>query len=457
MPASLDIFAKPNGRRIAVVGGGVSGQATAKLLVHLGADVLVSDSGTRENASPQLLALPVRFEFGSHKAVAKEEGVIMSPGVPHQAVEHAKHLPRMGELELASLHVKKRPVAAITGTNGKTTTTSLLGHLVGEEPVFVGGNIGWPWAAHALDQLQGGTPPARYVLEVSSYQAELLAEFSPDVGVYLNLTPDHLDRYPSLMAYGAAKAQLFARQSPAQTAVLNADDPMIQTLGRSLRSRIVWFSLDRKLGEQDAWLESPSVAVARGERFVLDRGVLRGKHNRQNQLAAIAAAQLLGVSSIQIQDRLNSFAGVEHRIERVAEVAGVEYFNDSKATNDDAAAKAIEAFSEGGTSRRLVWLAGGRDKKGGYEAVRHAARGRVAHAIVFGEAAPLIAEAMKDIAKVEHVADLTAAVAAAAQRAEPGDVVLLSPACSSFDQFKNYEERGRKFKTLVNALQGVRS
>lgn len=454
---TLSLFAEPKGRRIAVVGAGVSGLAAAKLLAALGADVLLSDSSKGPSPAVELAMQGVacRFEWGGHSKIAGEQGLVVSPGVPEKALAHAARLPRVGELELASLHAPKRPLVAVTGTNGKTTTTALIGHLLGsasEENVFVGGNIGVPFARYALELMGGRQAAQRYVLEVSSYQAEQLVAMSPNVGVYLNLTPDHLDRYPSLAAYGEAKAQLFTRQTRDDVLVLNADDPMVQALHKRSPARVVWFSLDRQLSANDIWLEAAAIARFGAESYRLDRSVLRGRHNRQNQLAAIAAARSLGMAPEEVQARLDSFAGVEHRIERVADYRGVQWFNDSKATNDDAAQKALEAFSAPEFGGQVVWLAGGRDKRGGYAGCVRAAKGRVRAALLFGEAAPLIEQALSGVCPTVRVEDLATAVQEASRLAKSGDVVLLSPACSSFDQFKNYEERGRAFKTLVQQL-----
>jgi UDP-N-acetylmuramoylalanine--D-glutamate ligase len=436
METHTNIIASLKGRRVAVVGGGVSGLAAARLLVAKGADVLVSDSSPREKVSTALLALPVRFELGGHtEALLSHELLVVSPGVKptHPVlVEAAKRgIPRCAEVELGYLSLPKTlRYCAITGTNGKTTTTSLIGHIVktAGKRVFVGGNIGDPLCNLALTT----ELPEVAVLELSSYQCEEIHTFDAHVAVFLNLTPDHLDRYASVEAYGAAKARLFEKQSAAHTSVLNKEDRFCAQLGPKLASQVTWFTPDEQ------------VAVS------FEHSHLLGRHNRENQVAAMKAALALGIDTASIQKGIDTFGGVEHRIERVRTVSGVTYFNDSKATNDDAAAKALLAVPA-----PIIWLAGGRDKNGGYALSKAAGTNKVKLAILFGEAAPLIEAAMVGTCAIARVANLEEAVARASQEAKAGDAVLLSPACSSFDQFKNYEERGRTFKTLVNALGGT--
>lgn len=441
MEKVADILHTLAGRPVTVIGGGVSGVAAAALLAKYGARVLVSDKSAQ--AKPELEALGVALELGTHShRIAQADLVVTSPGVPPEVLQLAGDVPVIGELELGYVLLGTRaPLCAVTGTNGKTTTTALIGHILAAagRRVFVGGNIGAPLSGLALSEEQVDN----IVLEVSSYQAEGLRTLAADVAVHLNLTPDHLDRYPDIEAYAAAKERLFDLLTEKGTAVLSADDERVRDL--STRAERKFFStLNRSA---DAFLSDADTAEVEGETFALGRGVLRGRHNRENQLAAILATRALGVSSVDLQKGLESFAGVEHRIELCGSVAGVQYFNDSKATNDDAAQKALVSFTQ-----PIVWLAGGKDKHGGYAASAAAAKTRVRTALVFGEAAPLLADALEGVCAVERVPDLRAAVARAAAIAQSGDVVLLSPACSSFDQFKNYEERGRLFKTLVQGL-----
>ncbi len=422
-----EIIASLAGRRVAVVGGGTSGLAAARLLLARGAKVLISDAAPREKVRAEILALPAAFELGGHtSALLQEELLVLSPGVdprhPVLAEARARGVPMCGEIELgySSLATKPRLVA-VTGTNGKTTTTALIGHICTRagRKTFVGGNIGAP-----LCDLTDAVDIA--VLELSSYQCEGLISFDADVAVWLNLTPDHLERYASVDDYAAAKERLFTLQAAAHTSVLCADDLFCRAAAPRLRSRVVWF------GASDR------------DPYPLDATPLLGAHNRQNQRAAIAACRALGIEDGAIEDGLRTFQGVEHRIEKVAEQAGITWYNDSKGTNDDAASKALAAVAA-----PIVWLAGGKDKGGGYELSRRAAQGKVKLAILYGAAAPLIADALRDVCPIERVTTLDEAVGRARNVARRGDSVLLSPACSSFDQFKNYEERGRRFKTLV--------
>jgi UDP-N-acetylmuramoylalanine--D-glutamate ligase len=424
MSRHLQIIASLKGRHVTVVGGGVSGNAAAKLLLARGAVVRISDSASEDKVSK----IPgVAYEFGGHtEAILQDEMLVLSPGVdprhPVLAKARASGMPICGEVELAACALKVKPrYIAITGTNGKTTTTALIGHILktAGKDVFVGGNIGEP-----LSSLDRAVDIA--VLELSSYQCEGLITFDPDVAVWLNLTPDHLDRYASVADYADAKARLLQLQSSAHVSVINERDPYCLAVVKSLSTKVRRFSIDKPSG------------------YELEHTPLLGAHNRENQRAAIAACEAIGVDHAAIQKGLDTFQGVEHRIEKVAVQKGVTWFNDSKGTNDDAASKALAAVPA-----PIVWLAGGKDKGGGYGLSRGAAQGKVKLAIVYGAAASLIADAVKDIVKVERVETLAQAVARARDIAVSGDSVLLSPACSSFDQFKNYEERGRTFKALV--------
>jgi UDP-N-acetylmuramoylalanine--D-glutamate ligase len=338
---------------------------------------------------------------------------------------------------------------AITGTNGKTTTTALTGALLVEQarPVVVAGNIGTPLAAHALHFAADGLA----VCEVSSFQLETIDAFRPRVAAVLNVTPDHLDRHGTLAAYLDAKARIFANQSEADCAVLNADDEGARRLAPRTRARVVWFSrrrpLDHGVFVQDGWV----MARLNGdvERICpLSDIALRGAHNVENVLAATACALWAGLAPQAIRRGIARFRGVAHRIEFVRDLAGVHYYNDSKGTNVASTIKALESFSE-----RIVLIAGGLGKGQDFAPLADAARGRVSRAVVIGKDGPAIAAALaaKGI-PVTTSASLEAALQAARALAEPGDVVLLSPACASFDMFDNFEHRGDVFKTLVGAL-----
>ncbi|HXH82276.1 MAG TPA: UDP-N-acetylmuramoyl-L-alanine--D-glutamate ligase, partial [Candidatus Tectomicrobia bacterium] len=355
------------------------------------------------------------------------------------------------ELELG-WRAMEADTLAITGTNGKTTTTALTGALVAMQarPVRVGGNIGTPLCAHAL----GVPPDALVVAEVSSFQLETIEAFRPRVAVVLNITPDHLDRHRTFEAYVDAKARIFLNQTASDCAVLNADDPVAAGLVARTRAHVVPFSRRRTLEHgvfvRDGWI----VAKLNGHvEPIAPVGELqlRGVHNVENALAAVACALWVGLAPSAIRRALGRFRAVEHRIEHVCDVGGVAFYNDSKGTNVDSTIKALESFTE-----RIVLIAGGRGKGQDFAPLAAAARGRVAHAVVIGEDGPKIARALADAGIAVSAADsMEAAVAAARAAAAPGDVVLLSPACASFDMFRSYEHRGEVFKRLVSGLAGA--
>lgn len=445
------------GRRVAVVGLARSGVAAARLLRHAGADVVATDTKPLEALGAEARALGevgVHLLVGGHRpeAVAAVDLVVVSPGVPldspQLAPARARGIPVIGELELG-WRAMEADTLAITGTNGKTTTTTLTGALLTEQtrPVVVAGNIGSPLAAHALAIPGDGL----VVCEVSSFQLETIEAFRPRVAALLNVTPDHLDRHGSFEAYLAAKARIFANQTPADCAVLNADDPAVAGLAGRTRARVVWFSRRRELREgvfvRDGWV----VARLNGadERVCpLAEIPLRGAHNVENVLAAAACALWAGLAPDAIRRAVGRFRGVPHRIEFVREIRGVQYYNDSKGTNVASTLKALDSFTE-----RLVLIAGGLGKGQDFAPLAEAARGRVGHAVVIGQDGPAIAAALARVGiPVSTAPSLEAAVDIARSVARPGDVVLLSPACASFDMFRDFEHRGDVFKQLVGGL-----
>lgn len=445
------------GRRVAVVGLARSGLAAARLLAGAGARVVATDLRPLDALGPEARALGeagVRLLVGGTfpEAVADVDLVVVSPGVPLDSPQlgpaRARGTPLIGELELG-WRAMQADTVAITGTNGKTTTTALTGALLAEQvrPVRVAGNIGTPLAAHALTV----SADALVVCEVSSFQLETVDAFHPRVAAVLNVTPDHLDRHGSFEAYVAAKARIFANQTPADCAVLNADDPATVGLAARTRASVVWFSRRRELPRgvfvREGWI------VAR-----LDGGLepvcpvaeipLRGAHNVENVLAATACALWAGLAPEAIRRAVGRFRGVPHRIEFVREVDGVQYYNDSKGTNVASTIRALEAFDE-----RLVLIAGGLGKGQDFAPLAEAARGRVAHAVVIGRDGPAIAAALERVGiPVSAAPSLEAALERARAVARPGDVVLLSPACASFDMFRDFEHRGDVFKQLVGGL-----
>jgi UDP-N-acetylmuramoylalanine--D-glutamate ligase len=444
-------------RTVAVVGLARSGVSAARLIRRLGGRVLASDSGARDALTPeavQLEALGCALFAGGHPAAAfaGAELVVVSPGVPLElpALEaaRARGVPIIGELELG-WRVMEADLIAITGTNGKTTTTALTGDFAAGtmRSVFVGGNIGTPLCAQALDFPADGL----VVAEASSFQLDTTERLRPRVAVVLNLTPDHLDRHRTFERYVDAKAKIFANQEPVDCAVLNADDAATAALASRTRAGVVWFSrvkaLDRGVFVREGWI----VAKLNGhveEICPLPEISLRGQHNVENVLAATACALWMGLAPEAIRRRIGVFRGVSHRIERVAEERGVVYYNDSKGTNVASTIKALESFPE-----PIVLIAGGKGKGQDFSPLADAARGRVRQAVLIGADRAAIRVALEPAGV--PCADATSmweAVATARSLARTGDVVLLSPACASFDMFDNFEHRGEVFMTVVHEL-----
>lgn len=424
------------GRRVLVVGLGKSGVAAAGLLSRLGARVAVTEKRSKADCREWLSQLPstTEVENGAHHFLSRSwDLVIASPGVPSALLDsaRARGIPLWGELELgyrvlALADRWPRLSAAITGTNGKTTTTALLGAIfkASGRSTVVAGNIGVPLCA----VVNAVTPATALVLEVSSYQLETAEAFRPSVGAVLNVTPDHLARHKTLAAYAAAKFRLFQSQGTGDTAVLNAGDPWCRRLAPSVPGKLRWFG-DRIPRGWDAPKNLP------------------GRHNVANALAAVACARALGVPAPAIAKALATFRGVEHRLERVRTWRGVRFINDSKATNVDSTRVALESFS-----KPLTVILGGQDKGAPYRPLVPLLRKKAKAVLLIGEAAEKIERDMAGQVPLVRCETLARAVAQAAGTARPGDVVLLSPACASFDQFNNFEHRGRIFKELVRRL-----
>jgi UDP-N-acetylmuramoylalanine--D-glutamate ligase len=444
------------GRSVTVVGLARSGIAACRLLLALGARVTGTDARGADALPAAARALGtdgVRLVVGGHPEAAFEgaELVVVSPGVPadHPALAgcRARGVPVLGEVELA-YRTMTAEFVAITGTNGKTTTTALTGALLeaSGRPVLVGGNIGRPLAAEALHFPADGW----VVAEVSSFQLETTDAFRPRVAAVLNVTPDHLDRHGSLAAYVEAKARIFRAQGPEDWAVLNADDPGAASLASRVRARLLWLSR-RQPVTQGAWVREGWVTLrlGTGDRPVcpVDDIFLRGAHNLENVLAATACAGALGVPPDRLRAAIRAFRAVPHRLEWVRDRGGVAFYNDSKGTNVDATLKALAAFAE-----PIVLIAGGREKAQRFDALADAARGRVKAAIVIGEGRAALGPALRAVTHVEDAASMAEAVRRAAALAVAGDVVLLSPACASFDMFRDYEHRGAVFVEEVRAL-----
>ncbi len=446
------------GKKVLVVGLGKSGLAAALFLRRRGAHVTVSDVRSAEALAKEIPALieeGIMVETGGHGLLTfrRQDLIVVSPGVPLDTPElvQVKHfgLPVIGELELAARFLKGR-MLAVTGSNGKTTTTTLLGEILAASglPTLVGGNIGVPVVALIDDS----TDASWSVLEVSSFQLETTEQFHPAIAVILNITPDHLDRHGSFENYCAAKERVFAAQTAEDCLVLNADNMPCEVAATRAQARICWFSIEHPV-PQGAWLEQGAVvyrasADAATEYVMPSRGIpLKGAHNIENVLAAVCAARQAGVPVDVIRRAIENFRAVEHRLEYVATRNGVEFYNDSKATNVDATAKAVAAFSGG-----IHLILGGKDKGSPYTVLAPLLRERVSAIYTIGAAASKIESQLRGVVSIHSCESLDKAVAAAALAARAGEVVVLAPACSSYDQFENYEQRGRVFKELVSAL-----
>jgi UDP-N-acetylmuramoylalanine--D-glutamate ligase len=452
MPGGIEL----RGKRVLVVGLARTGVATALFCAARGARVTATDSRSETeigDATAKLKEAGVTLELGGHreKTFVEQDLIVPSPGVPadeaHLQRARAKDVTIWSEIELAYRFMKGRLIG-ITGSNGKTTSASLVEHILKTAgmPTILAGNIGTPLIG-CVDATKDETCT---VAELSSFQLELIDTFRPNIGVFLNLTPDHLDRHHTMEAYGAAKARLFENQTGDDAAVLNADDAATSPYAPSL-PRVYWFSRKQRVAQG---------ACVRGQEIVfrqdgaeevllkLEDIPLAGSHNVENVLAAAAATWLAGAPAKAIAKGVQSFAGVEHRLEFVAEIAGVRYYNDSKATNVDATLKALDAFPG-----RILIILGGKDKESDYTVLQKLLREKAILALLIGAAAEKIEKQISGSVALERAETLERAVETASHAAQRGDVVLLAPACASFDQFQNYEHRGHVFKDLVRQLE----
>jgi UDP-N-acetylmuramoylalanine--D-glutamate ligase len=444
------------GKRVLVVGLARTGVATSLFCAARGARVTATDSRAESEIGEVIAKLKdagVALELGCHReeTFLDQDLIIPSPGVPadaaHLRAARAKGATIWSEIELAYRFMKGRLIG-ITGSNGKTTTTSLIEHILetaGMQTILAG-NIGTPLIG-CVDAMKDDTCT---VIELSSFQLELIDTFRPNIGVFLNLTPDHLDRHHTFEAYGAAKARLFENQTGEDAAILNADDVATTPYAPSL-PRVYWFSRKQRVA-QGAYVRGEEIVFRQdgAEETLLKLAdiPLAGGHNVENVLAAAAAARLAGASAAEIAKGVRTFAGVEHRLEFVAEVAGVRYYNDSKATNVDATLKALDAFPG-----RILVILGGKDKGSDYTLLQKPLREKAILALLIGSAAEKIEKQISGSVALERAETLERAVETASHAAQRGDVVLLAPACASFDQFQNYEHRGRVFKDLVKQLE----
>lgn len=447
-----------NNQKVLVFGSGISGIGATRLLEQVGREVILYDG----NAS--LDAEKIKKQIGEQTKAEVILGdlqedvmktldlVVMSPGVPTDlpVVDQMRDMgiPIWGEIELAFTY-GKGDVLAITGTNGKTTTTALLGEIMKnyKESVYVVGNIGNPYTEVALDMSEESVA----VAEVSSFQLETIHEFRPCVSAILNITPDHLNRHHTMEAYIEAKEDVAKNQTKDDTCVLNYEDEVLRKFGENVNAEVLYFSSQRKL-DKGIYLENGNIVYKDNEETVVchvEELQLLGTHNYENVMAASAMAIAYGVPMDVIRKTIKAFAGVAHRIEFVCEKHGVAYYNDSKGTNPDAAIKAVEAMN-----RKTLLIGGGYDKDSEYEEWIQSFDGKVKHFVLLGQTREKIAATARRLGfeNIIMVDSLEEAVVTCAKLAEPGEAVLLSPACASWGMFKNYEERGDKFKEFVNAL-----
>ena len=440
-------------KKVTVVGLGRTSMALVRLLLREGAMPYVTDASNSAALQPmkeELEELGVPYECGGHSARAFRGAavVIPSPGVPPgiEAIRRAVAAGAgcIGEMEFAFPYCRSR-IIAVTGTNGKTTTTELMRRMIEAcgHTVLLAGNNAFPFSEAVMAE----PVPEFIVLEVSSYQLELIETFHPWIGVLLNVTEDHLARHGTLEEYAAAKAKLFAYQIPGEFAIVNADDPICERIAETPGVLMQRFSITRQV-DAGLWLDGD--VIRNGGGAVAETGdvVLPGRHNLENVLAALAAMGAGGFDSESVVGGLRAFEGVEHRLERIASIGGVEYINDSKSTNLDSLKVALESFDA-----PLVLIAGGRGKGGDYSELRAAVAERVSTLITIGEDGPRIEEAFAGAVASLRAIGMDDAVAKAAEAAREGGIVLLSPACASFDMYSNFEERGRDFKRAVEALR----
>jgi len=448
-----------NGRKTLVLGAGKSGIASAKFLAKRGAIVALHDKKPLENWTEEARSLKsenIGLIDGNIPSFILDQIdlVVLSPGVPTGTIP-ARYVDRkdgevIGEVELAYRFLKGR-IVGITGSNGKTTTTTLIGELLKNAGIEtqVGGNIGTP----LVDLVESSTENTWTVCELSSFQLETIKDFRPNVGICLNVTPNHLDRYNFFSDYAAAKHRLFMNQTADDLAILNADDEITKSWSENLKANVMLFSVKKELDEGLFLRGRDLVCRANGKEKVLttrDEIFLRGLHNVENVLAGLAAGLACGAAPDSMRETVKNFKGVEHRIEFVREIEGVKFYNDSKATSVDAASKALEALSD--NDGKTILILGGRGKNAPYAPLIDSIEKSVRKIITIGEDAENIENQLKNHAKIVRARSMQDAVKKSFESAESGDAVLLAPACASFDMFKSYEERGTIYKREVENL-----
>jgi len=444
-------------KKVLVVGLARTGVSTAKFLASKGARVRMSDSSPKEKLArslEDLKGLDLEIETGRHTEewFIKADLIVVSPGVPLDikplsAAQH-KGVVIISEIELASRFIDA-PIIAITGTNGKTTTTTLIGEILKKsgKRVFVGGNIGNPLIEYVVE----GNKADFIVAEISSFQLEGIRDFRPYISILLNITEDHLDRYPSMEAYIQAKGLIYRNQRYTDYAVLSADDVLVKRLTKGIEPRKVGFSREREVVDGIYYREGKIFSSIMGDAvYEPERFRIKGVHNIENAMASIAACELAGCGRDTIQEALEEFHGLPHRVEFVTEIGGVSYYNDSKGTNIGATMSALAGF-EG----NVILLAGGKDKGGDYSVMAPLVQEKVKGMVLFGEARDKIKQSIGRCTDTVLVGNLKEAMEVVRRTAVRGDTVLLSPACSSFDQFSGYAERGKVFRELVLAMKQV--
>jgi UDP-N-acetylmuramoylalanine--D-glutamate ligase len=446
-----------DGKQVLVVGMARSGLAAADLLSKNRAKVRVSDTRSRDQLAHEIQKLEeagLSYEVGGHRleSFLEADVIVVSPGVPLDITElkmaRERGKPILSELELACRFLRGK-IIGITGTNGKTTTTSLVGEILKTAGfrVQVGGNIGT--ALSAL--VEPSTPETLNVVEISSFQLEAIHSFRPDIAVILNITPDHLDRHKNFAEYIRVKLNIFRNQKSSDFAVLNREDLNLSGISGTIRADIWWFS-NRRNVESGTGVDGSQLVFRRENKVEVQIPVekiqLRGSHNLENIAAAITVARLVGAAPATVVDAVSRFKGVEHRLELVGEIHGVKFYNDSKATNVDATIKALEAFESG-----LILILGGKDKGSDYTLLRCLIPTRVKTIILLGEASAKIRGQLEGTVPIEQANSMREAVDIGFQSARQGDTVLLAPACASFDMFQNFEHRGHMFKEAVQQLK----
>jgi UDP-N-acetylmuramoylalanine--D-glutamate ligase len=445
-----------DGSKVTVVGLGVTGRALVPFLTAHGAKVTVSDSRQAHELPSEVERIAPyapRLDLGGHSecVFTTADLIIISPGVPltipSLVAARERGIPILGELELAFRHLKK-PMVAITGSNGKSTTVELTAHLLrsGGISAYVAGNIGKPLVQYVME----GQQEQVVVVEASSFQLETVDTFRPEWGIFLNVSPDHLDRYPDLEAYATAKAALFGKQRSEDMAILNLDDDLVSHFSRQIKSRLRFFSRTKTV-DRGAFVQGGAIVLAENgdrDKVFLRNVHLKRRHNLENVMAALLVAHDLGVSVENMEKGLDTFTALPHRMQFVTRIKGVDYYDDSKGTNVGAVVEALR-----GLDQPVVLILGGRDKNSDFRILNQPIKEKARAVIILGEAKEAIHRAVTGVAPTYLVHDLKEAVRTSCELAQEGDAVLLSPACASFDMFQNYAHRGRVFQELVRELE----